>query len=551
MPVAIHYSSVKTPPEAGKIYGLQVAVLDWLKAYLRYSHQETFPLLISDAQSLEEAKDAALSAGVDPARLIAYDGRFPKENFDKFSAIFRADSDPHDLLWQRCLAPNINFSFCGLSHAIAGLEGGEVLEKYCLGPSEATDAIICPSRAIQATIRTFWDIYADYIERRFGAKYRCPVQLPIIPLGIDAERMAAKATPEKRAAQRAQLGLGEKDIAVLWVGRLSHVIKAHPLAMFRAVEAAAKRTNARVHFLMVGYFVPENAAKQFQDLARDFCPTAKVSFIANNDPRFPDGLWAAGDIFLSLIDNMQESFGLTPIEAIAAGLPRVLSDWDGYRDSVQQGEDGFLVRTVQPPPGTGGDLSAVLLGKRELYGGFLAKTALSVAVDHTLATEALVALIENPDLRRRVADKAKQRLPHYEWRTIIPAYEALWDELAAQRRTAQSDSKSWEKWPAIPPRAPDPFTLYSAFPSSALKDSDRIGVIASAEEIKLLWGHEMNVLAFDMMVGAEDVAAILNWIGTQGRSTIGEVHQQFLALDTSRLWRTLGWLAKLGIIRVQ
>jgi len=550
MSIAIRYSSVVTPPESGRIYGLQVAVTGWLRAYFRYSRQEKFAFLVRNEQSWQEAQDIAKCAGVDPSRLVAYDSRYPRENFGSFTAVFRADSNPYDLFWQRTLLPQPGFAFCGLAHAIAGLEGGEVLEKYCLAPTTANDAIVCPSMAIKAAIRSFWDIYGDYLARRFGAKFTCPVQLPVIPLGIDAAGMAARTTPEKRAAQRAKLGLGEKDIAVLWVGRLSHVIKAHPLAMFRAVELAARRTSAPVHFLMVGYFVPEEAGKQFADLARDLCPTAKVSFIANNDPRFPDGLWAAGDIFLSLIDNMQESFGLTPIEAIAAGLPRVLSDWDGYRDSVRHGEDGFLVPTLQPPPGTGHDLSALLLDKRELYGGFLARAALSVAVDHAIAAEALVALIDNPEQRLRMAEKAKQRLPHYDWRSIIGAYEALWKELAAQRQAAAVAPRPDEPWPAVPPQAPDPFAFYAAFPTGPLKPEHTIVVAASTEEIKMLWRHEMNVLAADTMLAPDDITAVLNWIAAQGRPSLGNIIKQFSALDPSRLWRTLAWLAKLGIARI-
>ena len=58
---------------------------------------------------------------------------------------------------------------------------------------------------------------------------------------------------------------------------------------------------------------------------------------------------------------MQESFGLTPIEAMAAGLPRVISDWDGYRDSVNDGEDGFLIRTARNRPPETFDLTAQVL----------------------------------------------------------------------------------------------------------------------------------------------------------------------------------------------
>ena len=47
--------------------------------------------------------------------------------------------------------------------------------------------------------------------------------------------------------------------------------------------------------------------------------------------------WAVADMFLSLVDNPQ-TFGLAPVEAMAAGVPLVVSDWDGYRYTVTDGE---------------------------------------------------------------------------------------------------------------------------------------------------------------------------------------------------------------------
>ena len=41
-------------------------------------------------------------------------------------------------------------------------------------------------------------------------------------------------------------------------------------------------------------------------------------------------------------DNVQESFGLAIVEAMAAGLPVVASNWDGYRDTVEHGVTGIL-----------------------------------------------------------------------------------------------------------------------------------------------------------------------------------------------------------------
>ena len=51
----------------------------------------------------------------------------------------------------------------------------------------------------------------------------------------------------------------------------------------------------------------------------------------------------AASYSLSLVDCLQETFGLTPIEAMASRLPVVVSDWNGYRDTVVEGRTGYRV----------------------------------------------------------------------------------------------------------------------------------------------------------------------------------------------------------------
>jgi glycosyltransferase involved in cell wall biosynthesis len=65
----------------------------------------------------------------------------------------------------------------------------------------------------------------------------------------------------------------------------------------------------------------------------------------------------AADLFISLADNIQETFGLTPVEAMAAELPVLVTDWDGYRETVRDGMDGFRIPTWMPPPTFGQDLA--------------------------------------------------------------------------------------------------------------------------------------------------------------------------------------------------
>lgn len=549
MTVAIDYDIGQNPEQLKEVFGLQVAIFNWLKAFLHYGSQEKIYFLIDDVKAWGEVQKLADEVNCPRDRLVAFDRRFVQQNYTHISTVFRADPMAQKMLWRREAVPGPGYNFCGLAHAISGLETGSLLEQYCLAPSESSDAIICPSRAVSAAIRSFLDMYDDYLGKRFKTQFHCPIQLPVIPLGIDVEKFEKRGHPEKRAEQRQILGLDDDDVVLLWVGRLSHAIKAHPLSMFQTAERAAELTGKPIHLVMQGYFVPEMDEVHFKNLAHDFCKKAKVTFVPNRDPRFPDGLWAAGDIFLSLIDNMQESFGLTPLEAMAAGLPRVISDWDGYRDSVRHGEDGFLVTTRQPPPGNGGALADLLLSDKQFYGGYLAKTALSVAIDQEMAAQCVARLVQDKNLRQSMIDKARTRVREvYDWKNIIPQYEAFWAEMSAKRRR-EREGVERTHWASLPPQAPDPYTMYAAYPTEALQPQHKVSVVASTEQIKLLFKHEINVFGLDVMIPPEETTKLISTIAKLGETTLGNLIQQNPALDLAQLWRTLGWLTKLGILR--
>ena len=115
-------------------------------------------------------------------------------------------------------------------------------------------------------------------------------------------------------------------------------------------------------------------------------------------------IWFAADFFISLSDNVQETFGLVPIEAMAAGLPVVVSDWDGYRESVRDGIDGFTVPTWQPGPGAGTDLAQMYASNHLTYDHYIGAASQGVAVDINACAEAFSRLIGDPELRRRMGE---------------------------------------------------------------------------------------------------------------------------------------------------
>jgi glycosyltransferase involved in cell wall biosynthesis len=543
MSIAIHYSAVRAPQDTPTPYGIQIAIEDWIRSYFRFGRTRDFAFLVQTLAAEDEIRAIAQEENIDDARLLFLDSRLPG-NLAPFSLVFRGDIQPFDLLWQRELV-SPGFAFCSFAHALAGRDVGEVLARYVWGPSAPGDMIVCPSRAIRSVVARFFDIMDETVTRRFGGHFRAPIDLPVIPLGVDAPRMERRAGPAQRKAARALLGLADDDVALLWVGRMSAAIKAHPIALFRAAEAAAARTAKRVVLLMQGYFVPEEAEKDFRLLAALVCPNVNVLFIPANDPRFPDGLWAAGDIFVSLIDNVQESFGLTPIEAIAAGLPRVISDWDGYRDSAEDGVDAFLIPTLQPPPDMGRAVAEQAMAERESYGALLGKAALCVAHDHEAATEAFVKLIESPDLRRKMAAAAKKRLARYDWKNIILATEESWAENIEKRRRAKIDPAPW---PAVPPEMPDPFTLYASYPTAALAPSQRFALRADRAHIRALWGNPLNLLGADLMLAPDDLTTLISYFHGRPALSWADIAAAFPSMDPPRLVRSLLWLTKLVIL---
>lgn len=89
-----------------------------------------------------------------------------------------------------------------------------------------------------------------------------------------------------------------------------------------------------VHLVLAGARqgtrTPEMLALWAKVLRIDDRVTLRVDF-SSPEKRL---LLSAADVFVSPVDNLQETFGQSVIEAFAAGLPVIASDFDGYKDTV-------------------------------------------------------------------------------------------------------------------------------------------------------------------------------------------------------------------------
>ena len=258
---------------------------------------------------------------------------------------------------------------------------------------------------------------------------RAAAQLPLLPLGVDqAALLEQRADQSSRDFLRRHLRLAEKDVLVLWLGRLSFFEKAYPQGMFIALQKAAQRCGRRLHFVMAGWFPGgESDHSRYQEVARFHAPDVPVHFLDGKNPEVVRCCWAAADLFLSLVDNPQETFGLAPVEAMAAGLPVVVSDWDGYRYTVSDGVEGFLVPTLAPAHARQGEELALQHDHGLLaYQDYVGAVAQHVAVDTEAAASAIAAIAENPDLRQRMAEAGRNTVQQrFDWPVVARLHHSF------------------------------------------------------------------------------------------------------------------------------
>jgi len=469
--------------------------------------------------------------------------------------------------WRRRLSgPARNYSICGLNHTIASDTVMDGLGELLTAPVQPWDAVICTSQAVKTAIKRLLDNWGDYLGRKAGGRLKAEFQLPVIPLGVDCRRFdLTEATQGSRFTIRRGLGIEDDDVAVLFFGRLSFHAKAHPLPMYQALETAAQRTGKRIHLLQTGWFANEGIEREFRAGLHQFAPSINGIFLDSRDPSVRSNVWFAADIFTSLSDNIQESFGLTPIEAMAAGLPSVVSDWNGYKDTVRHGEDGFRVPTWMPLAESGADLSLSLESsmdpstKDRAYNHYCGIISQSTAVDVGVAADAFSALVSDPGLRGKMGEAAKRRAEdHFDWRVVVNAYQDLWRELANVRLRSLETGQPVSGRPAHPLRD-DPFSLFAGYPSHAV-DGDTVVQVQDAAEgggnqslsrrLEQIRAASMNTFSAHALLDDDNIGRILNALETRGACTVLSLAETLEEGLRFRLPRTLAWLAKMGLVKL-
>jgi hypothetical protein len=541
---AIHYVPAGYDTKGPKLMGRMAAGEGFLDAWLRHAGVERFYCYTSERKAAEQFAALAHGLGATAVDWISWSN---PAGLAQPGALYIPDPGLHDHAWRRRGRDQRAYSLTGITHTTASAGAMDMIADFALAPLQDWDAVICSAQTVRTMVEALMEEQAAYLKDRLGAQRVPRPQLPVIPLGVDCARFAPDEAA--RAAQRGALGIGADDIAFLFVGRLSFHAKAHPYPMYLALERAARRTAKRLHLIQAGWFANDFIENTFRDGARDFCPSVTAHFLDARKPEVRFAIWQAADIFTSLSDNIQETFGLTPIEAMAAGLPSVVSDWDGYRDTVQHGEHGFRVPTFAPPPGQGADLADAHAIGIDTYDRYCGYASQFIAVDVAAAAEAYAALIGNPGLRAKLGAAARKAAAEtFDWRHVVARYQALWAELAERRAAGVESAPSHGPihWPA---RA-DPYAMFADYPTEALSPQHRLAPGDFTGDLAAIVAHPLFSFAKHRL-RLDLCDLVLREVAESGAVALAEIGAELSEADRAVLPRNVAFLVKLGMIRIR
>lgn len=459
-----------------------------------------------------------------------------------------------ELAWiRRAFRPVNAYSLVGLIHTLAPPAVRELIGAAAVAPVYPWDALICSSPSVREGLERLFGQWHDHLQERFGAQRLTLPQLPVIPLGVDAEHLAAVAGDRPAGASlRAELGIPADAVLVLWVGRLSYFEKAFPQPMFLALQRAFERSGVGLHFCMVGWFPDgQNDHQLFLESAQGYCPDVPVTFLDGSNQGLLARCWAAADVFLSLVDNVQETFGLSPVEAMAAGLPVVVSDWDGYQFTVRDGIDGFRIPTLGGPSGgIGEELAARHSVGLFSYQDYVGAVAQHTAVDAQAAGDALARLAADAALRQRMGQAGQQRVrENFDWPVVIRQYRQLFDELGAIRAAAPADSARQRH-----PLRGDPFRDFAPFATTQLRPTTLVApanVTALQADVRqfLLTRSGLDLVYAGCHATHAELQQLLMRLGEDAPLSVEALLAPHDPSRHQALAMGLVWMAKLGALR--
>jgi len=160
-----------------------------------------------------------------------------------------------------------------------------------------------------------------------------PERIRIVHPGVDIEKFKP-AESELRLEIRHELGVKDDEVLILFVS-MNFELKGLDLLLAALSRLRKDGRGKQPKLLVVG----KGNISKYQDISRQLGIAENVVFTGVRHDM--ERIYVAGDLFV-LLSNF-DTFGMVVTEAMASGLPVIVSDKVGAKDLVRNAENGFIV----------------------------------------------------------------------------------------------------------------------------------------------------------------------------------------------------------------
>lgn len=221
---------------------------------------------------------------------------------------------------------------------------------------------------------------------------------PVVYVGLDHDVFNPGRRAELREAARQELGIADDRFALLLIGN-----DWRNKGVAVVLEAMERLRELPIDLVLVGREDPTN----YQAMVRQHQLDGRVNFLEpRSDVEF---FYAAADAYVG--PSFEDTFAQPPAEAMACGLPVVVSSANGTCEIMSDGVDGLILRDP---------------------------------TDASTLAEMIHRLYENPEFRSRLGANAAETARRYTWERNGREMITIFQEILQRKANSATQSVAQE-----------------------------------------------------------------------------------------------------------
>ena len=218
-----------------------------------------------------------------------------------------------------------------------------------------------------------------------------PDKVAVINPGVDLNDYAQQNKDSVRNTIRRELRINIADTVILFVS-MNFEIKGLDEILFSLAKLKAQ--NHKFKLIVAG----KGNIKKYTKMAQEAQIISDVIFTGPVNKEKVISMYLASDLYIML--SKFDTFGNVVLEAMAAGLPIIISNNVGAKDLVQENKNGFIVSNTSD-------------------------------TDYIAAK---IALLLDENIRKQMAEAAFQTAKQNTWDDVTKKYSAIYENILAENR---------------------------------------------------------------------------------------------------------------------